>query len=103
MRDVTWNAKVAKKRGSAWRSKLISGRLDAAINPTRLRLARIKKGVSQAEVAKTLGVPTSTYGSIERGHLTVAKKKAVKIAIILKKAMTDLFNYKEKDVLVAKK
>ena len=103
MRNVTWNNKVAQKRGEAWKSKLISGRLDAAMNPTKLRLARIKKGASQAEVAKVLGVPTSTYGAIERGHLTVDKKKAAKLTAVLKSSLQLLFIQKSKDLLIARK
>lgn len=103
MRDVTWNGKVAKKRGEGWRSKLISGRLDAAMNPTKLRLARIKKGASQEQIAKVIGVPTSTYGSIERGKLTLKKLKAAKLATHLRKGLSDLFVFKTKDSVVAKK
>jgi DNA-binding XRE family transcriptional regulator len=91
MREITWNSKIAKKRGKAWRDKLVSGRLDAALHPSKLRMLRVQKGLSQDAVAKKLGVPLSTYGSIERGNLTVKNPTAVKLSSILKAPAGALF------------
>lgn len=87
-----WNKKVAANRGKAWRNSLFSGRLNAAQNPSAVRLARIKRCLSQTEVAKTLSLTYATYGAIESGKRPVKEDRAKKISDLLglnfKKAFT---------------
>lgn len=75
-----WNQKVAQNRGKDWKKKLLTGRLQAQTNPTRLKLARVKKGLSQGSVAKEIGVTYATYGAIENAHRPVSEERAKKIA-----------------------
>jgi len=78
-----WNQKVAANRGKSWRNALLSGRLEAARNPSAIRLARIKKSLSQAEVAKSISLTYATYGAIESGRRPVKEDRAKKISDIL--------------------
>jgi len=102
MRTITWNSKVAKTRGKAWREKLVAGRLDAALHPSKLKLMRVQKGLSQDTIAKKLGVPLSTYGSIERGNLPVKSLTAVKLSSILRTSQTILFKKSGKKLVATK-
>jgi len=81
------NKKVALNRGENWRLNLVKGKLNASLNPTKLRLYRVKKGLSHDTVAKEIGVSTNTYGSIERGQRPVSKERA--------EAISKLFNRKK--------
>lgn len=92
MRQISWNSKVAKSRGNNWKQKLVEGKLDAALHPSKLRLLRVKKGISQGELAKKLGLPLSTYGSIERGKLAVKNPMAQKLSSTLKASVTQIFH-----------
>lgn len=78
-----WNQKVSQNRGDKWKKNLIVGRLNAQKNPTNIRLARVKQGKTQGEMAKLLGVTYSTYGAIESGTRLVRDDRAERIATIL--------------------
>ena len=56
------------------------GTVDNTIIADNLRYLRKKKGVTQTEVAKSLGIPVSTYNSYELGHYTPKDKTKQKIA-----------------------
>ena len=86
-----FNQKVAKNRGSSWKSKLITGKLDAMMNPTRLRLIRTKKGLSQDILASKLNIALSSYGAIERGIRPLKDDRAKKLSSILGKSKSYLF------------
>ena len=60
---------------------------------TKLKERRVtmKNALSQAEIAKSLGVATSLYGGIERGQLNCDGSRALKIAKILKTSKNSLF------------
>lgn len=89
-----WNQKVAANRGKSWRNSLLSGRLEANLRPSAIRLARIKKTLSQSDVAKSLSLTYATYGAIETGKRTVKEERARKISELLglnfKKAFTSI-------------
>jgi len=78
-----WNQKVAANRGKSWRNALISGRLTAAQNPSAIRIARVKKYLSQSEVATSLSLTYATYGAIESGKRAVKEERAKKISDLL--------------------
>lgn len=86
-----WNSKVAKNRGSKWQKNLLSGRLEAQMNPTLIRVTRIKRDFTQQDMAKKLGVTNTTYGAIESGKRTVKKEIAEKICKILDLNSTQVF------------
>lgn len=86
-----WNKKVAANRGPAWRKKLLAGRLDIQMNPTKLRLSRIKLNKTQIDLAKKVGMSSTTYGAVESGRRAVAKTRAEKIAKSLGMAFTTAF------------
>lgn len=95
------NKIVAKKRGAEWKAKLIQGKKDALIHPTKLKLTRANKAVSQAELAKAIGVSLATFGGIERGKRTTSKEAAQKIAQKLKINVGKLFKENEKERMIA--
>ena len=78
-----WNQKVAKNRGLEWRKKLLAGRLDVQMNPTHIRLKRIKRNKTQTELAALSGMSNTTYGAVESGRRPIAKEKGEKIAKVL--------------------
>jgi DNA-binding XRE family transcriptional regulator len=77
MSTTKGNVKIAKARGDDWKKKLSKGKLDAQLHPTVIKMVRVNKAVSQADLAKLLKVSLATYGAIERGkrsaNLTVAR------------------------------
>lgn len=85
------NKKVAANRGNIWRENLISGRLDAELHPTRLKLARLKRRMSQGAIASKLGISLATYGAIERSRRMAAKKTVDKISEQLRCPIKQLF------------
>lgn len=96
MEKSHWNQKVAKNRGLEWRKKLLAGRLDVQMNPTQLRLKRIKKNKTQIELASQIGMSYTTYGAVESGRRPVAKAKAEKIAKALGIAFDTAFSVSKK-------
>lgn len=87
-----WNQKVVKNRGIEWKKKLLSGRLDIQMNPSHLRLKRIKKNRTQKEVAAQVGMSCATYGAVESGQRPVVKIKAEKIAKALSVPFQEAFS-----------
>lgn len=74
------NKKIAASRGEEWKKKLVEGKHDSQMNPTVIKIIRVQQGISQAAIAKELGVSLATYGSIERGTAPVKKPMAKFIA-----------------------
>lgn len=91
MREINWNYKVSANRGPAWKKKLVAGRLDAVLNPTKLREKRVRLQLSQDALATKLGLSLATFGSIERGKRRVRREMADKIAKVLKVKKADIF------------
>ena len=86
------NSKVAASRGKEWKAKLMSGKLEVHMNPTKLRLTRLEKQINQIALAKKIGLSTATYGSIERGKRPVSNERALKIAKNIGAKVEHLFN-----------
>jgi DNA-binding XRE family transcriptional regulator len=78
-----WNKKVAAKRGPKWHKSLLMGRLQAQMNPTAIRLRRVKKNKTQVEIAKKVGLSTSTYTAIETGRRPAKEESAKLITSVL--------------------
>lgn len=95
------NAKVAKSRGENWKEKLMTGRHESQFNPTKLKLARLKKKMSLNVMADDLDTSVNTLGSIERGKRLATKERAEKIAQTLGRSVGYFFN-KEGKKFVAK-
>jgi len=101
MATIKGNKKVAKVRGEQWRKKLIQGKKDALVAPTKLKIARANRGVSQRQLASIIDVSLATYGGIERGKRSLSQKAASSIATHLKMSQTKLFKEAAKERLVA--
>lgn len=101
MATTAGNRKIAAIRGEAWRSKLVHGKLDAAIHPTHLKLKRVQKLLSQDYIAKEIGLSLSTYGAIERGTRPVTKEIAQKVSILVGSPTSSLFTQSSAGKLVA--
>jgi len=56
-----------------------------------LRYLRKKKGVTQTEVAKILGIPTSTYNAWERGQNVPRDRMKQKIANYYSRSVQYIF------------
>lgn len=98
-----WNQKVAANRGKSWKKALLSGRLDASRNPTKIRLARVKKSLSQTDVATSLGLTYATYGSIETGKRPVQEERAAQISELLGLKVSIAFAPYKEGKLIARK
>jgi DNA-binding XRE family transcriptional regulator len=86
------NKKVAANRGKSWRKNLVRGKLEAAQNPTKLKLERTQKGDSQASVASSIKSSVSTYGAIERGKRPVSKETGLAISKHLNRSLNHFFS-----------
>ena len=82
---------IARNRGASWHRNMLAGRRDAQLNPSVIRLARLRKQLHQSIVAKKLVLSESTYGAIERGKRPVDKETASKISGILGVSAEKLF------------
>ena len=59
--------------------------IDELILKNRIKEARAEKGLSQAELAKLVGVSRNTISSIETGQFSPTAKLALVLAIALNK------------------
>ncbi len=59
----------------------------------RLKEARAEAGLSQAELAQTVGVSRNTISSIETGQFTPTAKLALILCIALDKRFEELFYF----------
>ncbi len=59
----------------------------------RLKEARAEAGLSQAELAKMVGVSRNTISSIETGQFSPTAKLALILCIALNKKFEDLFYF----------
>ena len=103
MREQNWNSKVSTNRSPEWKKKLAAGRLDAQMNPTKVKIERVRLGISQVIAAKKLKLSKSTYGSIERGLRVVDENRAKAFAKLLNKPLKNLFDTKDKNKYLAVK
>lgn len=68
---------------------------DTLILRNRLKEARAQKGLSQAELAKIVGVSRNTISSIETGQFNPTAKLALILCIVLDKKFEELFYFDE--------
>ncbi len=66
---------------------------DDLVLKNNLAAARKEKGLSQADLAKTVGVSRNTISSIETGQYTPTAKLAFLICIALDKKFEELFYF----------
>ena len=59
----------------------------------RLKEVRAEKGLSQAELAETVGVSRNTISSIENGQFNPTAKLALILCIALDKKFEELFHF----------
>jgi len=61
------------------------------MNNSKLKIARIEKGISQQELAELVNVTRQTIGLIEKGKYNPTLNLCLKISIALNKTLNDLF------------
>ena len=66
---------------------------EGLILQNRLKEARTEKGLSQAELAATVGVSRNTISSIETGQFNPTAKLALVLCIALNKKFEELFYF----------
>jgi len=59
----------------------------------RLKVARVEKGLSQADLAELVGVSRNTISSIETGQFCPTAKLALILCIALDKKFEELFYF----------
>jgi DNA-binding XRE family transcriptional regulator len=96
------NKAVSENRGEEWRKSLIQGKLDSQLNPSKLKLLRVKMNVPQKYIADKVKMTLSYYGMIERGTRKVTKEQAEKICDLLGKKLSDLFMKSDSKFIVVK-
>lgn len=89
--NLSWHQKIAEARGEKWKKSLSAGKLDAQLNPSLLKLARLRLKIDQNTLAEKLDVSPSTYGSIERGLQQVKRSRAQEICKMLKSPLEKVF------------
>ena len=68
---------------------------DKLILKNRLKEARTESGISQAQLAETVGVSRNTISSIETGQFNPTAKLALVLCIALDKKFEELFYFQE--------
>ena len=68
---------------------------DALILKNRLKEARTEAGMSQAQLAETVGVSRNTISSIETGQFNPTAKLALILCIALDRTFEELFYFDE--------
>lgn len=66
---------------------------DKLILKNRLKEARAEKGMSQSDLAQTIGVSRNTISSIETGQFNPTAKLALILCIALDKKFEELFYF----------
>ena len=66
---------------------------EGLILQNRLKEARTEKGLSQAELAATVGVSRNTISSIETGQFNPTAKLALVLCIALDRKFEELFYF----------
>ena len=66
---------------------------ESLVLKNRLKEARADRGLSQAELAKLVGVSRNTISSIETGQFSPTAKLALVLCTALEKKFEDLFYF----------
>jgi transcriptional regulator with XRE-family HTH domain len=69
----------------------MEGRRDAFLNPSNIRLMRMKKEILQTDIAEKLGMSLSTFGAVERGKRLVKQPVVKQLSEILNAPPAKLF------------
>lgn len=77
-------------------------RLEYIRNPNKIQSLRMKKGVSQIEIANKLGLSRIYYGNIEKGIKPASTELAGEIAKVYKVKVSDLFKKFDEKRFIAK-
>jgi DNA-binding XRE family transcriptional regulator len=96
------NIKISKSRGNPWKNKLVAGRIDAELHPTKLKLGRARRLMSQEKLAQKVGISLATYGAIERARRKASATTAKKISLHLKISPKDIFRAEGKKFIAIK-
>lgn len=96
-----WHKKIAANRGEKWKRNMLAGRREALLNPSNIRIVRLRKNVHQSVLAKKLGMSEGKFGAIERGKQMVKKDVAEMIASQLGTPLQKLFKFVEKKKYIA--
>ena len=86
-----WHRKIAKNRGESWKKNVKAGRMDAFLNPSNIRIARLSLNILQSSIAQRLEMSESAFGAIERGKQKVKETVAKQIAKLLNTPFKKLF------------
>lgn len=88
------SVKKRGERGDTWRKKLIASKFmyQMNMNKTRMRRARVECGLSQACLARQIGVSAATIGDIEHGLTPVRGERGIEIAKLLNVKFEKLFH-----------
>lgn len=95
------NRTVAALRGERWRANLVRGKMESQFFPSAMKVLRVKKLMSQYEMAKLCNSSIANLGGIERGTRTVKPRLAERIAAILEAPVEKLFKKDSKGKLFA--
>jgi putative transcriptional regulator len=63
----------------------------------KLKTARESKSLTQEQLANLVGVSRQSIISIEKGHYVPTTVLALKIAVVLKLSVEDIFNLEKND------
>lgn len=96
-----WHKKIAQNRGESWHRNMLAGRRDAFLNPSNIRVLRVKGDFHQDVLAKKLKISESTFGAIERGKRMVSGETAKAIAAILGVNYQKIFKFVKHNKYIA--
>lgn len=91
-----WHKNIAAARGEKWKANVLEGRREVQLNPSNIRILRLRKKLMQSAFAKKLGISESAFGAIERGHQPVSKERAAQISDMIDAPLAKLFKAKGK-------
>lgn len=127
-KSTPWHTEIAKNRNkptSKWHEHMLAGRREAVLNPSNIRLIRLRLNIHQEEMANKISsilaafvksklksnpeakvrkinsVSESTFGSIERGKRLVSAEMSKIISNILRVPPTKLFKFVRHNKYVA--
>lgn len=98
------NKKIAKLRSDEWQKNLSIGRFKAMSNPSKLRQARLNKGMNQQKLITSTPINSiSSYSRIEKGIQSISKDLAKTLATRVGCSIGDIFTmHKDKKSFIAK-
>lgn len=96
MGSIEGNRKVAKNRKNHSKA-LFEGKKQAGLKPSRLKLARLDKGLTQLNICEKLDLKQASYAAIETGKRAVSTDRAKKIAKVLRRKVEEIFTKKSGD------